>query len=261
MNRRAFIATAIGCSTWVGARASQPWSVSARGDDVALPSGARLHRFTVNGEGSVNLQVVTFSAARCTLRIVDQPARSEAETLGAAMARLPAIAGVNGGFFTSQFEPLGLVISQGRRAGAWQRSSLLGGVVLVKKGRLMLLWRDEFQDSAGISELLQAGPRLVNHGTAITGLETGRRRPRTFIATNGAGRWLVGLAQSTTLAGLAQILATPELIPGFEVDRALNFDGGKSSGLWLRTAGGEPRYEEEISTVRNFVAIVPKLQR
>ena len=115
---------------------------------------------------------------------------------------------------------------------------------------------------------MQAGPRLVNHGTAITGLETGRHRPRTFIATNGAGRWpvaggwwLVGLAQSTTLAGLAQILAKPDLVPGFEVDRALNFDGGKSSALWLRTAGGETRYEQEISTVRNFVAIVPKVER
>lgn len=174
------------------------------------------------------------------------------------MTGISAIAGVNGGFFNPAFEPLGLVIADGKRAGAWQRSSLLGGVVVVRKDRLMLLWRDEFKDAADIRQLLQAGPRLVNHGTAITGLEADRRRPRTFIATDNAGRWLIGIAQSTSLAHLAQILATPGLVPGVEIDRALNFDGGRSTGLWLRTAEGKTAYEEEISTVRNFVAVVPR---
>lgn len=258
MTRRCFIATAAGWSACLAAPAVPAWSVAARESDVPLALGARLHRFTISGEDRVDMHVVSFSATRCALRVVDQPVRASAGTLGAAMARIPAIAGVNGGFFTLGFEPLGLVISQGKRAGAWQKSSLLGGVVLVKKGRLMLLWRDEFKDAAGISDLLQAGPRLVNHGSAITGLENGRNRPRTFIATDDEGRWLLGIAESTTLARLAQILATPGLIPGFEVDRALNFDGGKSTGLWAHTAQGETLYEEEISTVRNFVAVVPK---
>ena len=258
MNRRTFISIVAGGTVCSAAQALPRWPVTNREPDVSLPEGGRLHRFAVTGEDRVDFQVVSFSAARCTLRVVDQPARSAAGTLGEAMPRLHAIAGVNGGFFNPQFDPLGLVISKGKRAGTWQRSSLLGGLVMVKKGRLMLLWRDEFQDGPGISELLQAGPRLVNHGAGVAGLETGRNRPRTFIATDNEGRWLVGIAQSTSLAHLSQILATPDLLPGFEVDRALNFDGGRSTGLWLRTVSGEVLYEEEISTVRNFVAVVPK---
>ena len=238
--------------------AATAWKVTVREPEVNLLAGASWLRFTVGGEEEVDFQVVCFSATRCTLRVVDQPARSSAGSLGAAMKRVNAVAGVNGGFFSPSFEPLGLVVSQGIRTGAWQRSSLLGGMVAVRKGRLMLLWRDEFQDGPGIHELLQAGPRLVNHGTAITGLETGRSRPRTFIATDNAGRWLIGIAQYTTLQHLAQILATPGLIPGLEIDRALNFDGGKSTGLWLRTKAGEIKYEAEFSTVRNFVAVMPK---
>jgi len=241
------------------ALADSAWKVTAREQEVALPSGAALLKFTVEGEDSVDFQVVRFASAKCTLRIVDQPVRSAAGSLGSAMKALPgAIAGVNGGFFNPQFEPLGLVISQGKRVGSWQKSSLLGGVLAVRKGRLMIVWRDEFQDGPGITELLQTGPRLVNHGSAITGLETSRTRPRSFVATDNSGHWLIGIAQSTSLQHLAQILATPGLVPGMEMDRALNFDGGRSTGLWLRTAAGEVVYDPEISTVRNFVALVPR---
>ncbi|MDB6075925.1 MAG: Protein of unknown function periplasmic [Verrucomicrobiaceae bacterium] len=238
--------------------AAAPWTVSKRAAAVALPAGASLLRFTVEGEESVDFQVVLFAADRCTLRVVDQPVKSSAGTLGAAMTRINAIAGVNGGFFSPEFAPLGLVISQGKRVGSWQKSSLTSGTVVVRKGRLMLIWRDEFQDGPGITELLQTGPRLVNHGLAIKGLEVGRNRPRTFIATDSEGHWLIGTAQYTSLAHLAQILAAPGLVPGLKVDRALNFDGGRSTGLWLRTAVGEVQYDEEISTVRNFVAVIPK---
>lgn len=238
--------------------AASPWKVTSREPDAAMPAGAAWLKFTMSGEEDVDFQVVRFSSRQCTLRVVDQPSRSAAGTLERAMTGIPAIAGVNGGFFNPAFEPLGLVIADGRRAGVWQKSSLLGGVVVVRKDRLMLLWRDEFKDNADIHQLLQAGPRLVNHGTAITGLETDRRRPRTFIATDNSGRWLIGIAQSTSLAHLAQILTVPGLVPGMEIDRALNFDGGRSTGLWLRTADGKATYEEEISTVRNFVAVVPR---
>ncbi len=238
--------------------ATVPWTVSKRDAAVALPAGASLLRFTVEGEESVDFQVVRFAADRCTLRVVDQPLKASAETLGAAMTRINAIAGVNGGFFSPEFAPLGLVVSQGKRAGSWQKSSLTSGTVVVRKGRLMLIWRDEFQDGPGIAELLQTGPRLVNHGVAIKGLETGRNRPRTFIATDSEGHWLIGTAQYTSLAHLAQILATPGLVPGLEIDRALNFDGGRSTGLWLRTTAGEVQYDEEISTVRNFVAVMAR---
>ena len=253
--------------TWVAflvlscgrAQAGATWKVASREPDVPMAAGAAWLRFTVEGEDSVDFQLVRFASSKCTLRVVDQRDRATARNLGVAMKELPrVVAGVNGGFFGVDFKPLGLVVDQGRRVGAWQKSSLLGGAVVVRKGRIMLLWRDEFQDAPGITDLLQAGPRLVNHGEAITGLETSRTRPRTFIATDNSGHWLLGIAQSTTLQRLAQILATPGLVPGVEIDRALNFDGGHSTGLWLRTADGTVQYERELSTVRNFVAVVER---
>lgn len=233
-------------------------AVSKREPEVALSSGAVLHRFTATADDAVDFTVVRFDSARCALRVVDQLDRSTATSLAQAMPKLNAIAGVNGGFFTPAFEPLGLSISQGKRTGIWQRSTLLGGVVMVKKGRPMLLWRDEFQDSAGITELLQAGPRLVSNGKPVTGLENRSQRSRTFIATDNAGRWLLGICEYVSLAGLAQLLATPGLVPGMEIVRALNFDGGKSTCIWARTSTGGVLSESEFSRVKNFVAIVPR---
>ena len=249
------LAMVLGCSPL---HAGTAWKVTSREPDEALPSGATYLRFSVDGADNADFQVVKFASAKCTLRVIDQSSRSAATSLGSAMRKTTAIAGVNGGFFNPAFEPLGLVISGGKRIGSWQKSSLLGGVLVVKKGRPMLLWRDEFQETAGITDLLQTGPRLVNHGKAITGLESGRTRPRSFVGTDNAGHWFIGIAEYTTLAHLAEILATPGLIPGIEIDRALNFDGGKSTGLWLRTAKGEVKYDAEFSTVRNFVAVVPR---
>jgi hypothetical protein len=243
---------------WAASALASDWPVPSREADRALPSGAMLHRFTVKGDDEVDFTVVQFEAAKCSLRIIDQTSRKQAVTLASAMQGIHAIAGVNGGFFTTAFEPLGLTICDGKRVGSWMRSSLLGGVVVVKPGRLMLLWRDELQSEDGITQLLQAGPRLVNNTQPVSGLEARSHRPRTFIATDNGGQWLLGIAQSTTLANLARILATPGLLPRFEIQRALNFDGGKSTGLWAQLADGHVVHEAEVSTVRNFVAIVPR---
>jgi hypothetical protein len=257
--RRAWLATVAG---WFGLgrvlRAAAPWAISGERNTEPMAAGARYHELTVAGGGDVSFQLVEFRSDACTLKIVDQPDAGNAKSLAYAMREAGALAGVNGGFFTPEFQPLGLVITDGKRVGSWMKSSLLGGVVLVKRGRLMLLWREEMGNSDGVTQLVQAGPRLVNHGSAITGLDASKSRARTFIATDNAGRWMLGLCEYTSLAGLAEILSSVELIPGFQINRALNFDGGKSSALWLKTAAGREVSESEFTSVRNFVALFPK---
>ncbi len=255
MLRRPFLLSFTAALVARTAAAESP-PVAQRQPDLPLGRGAILHRFTAGDD--VEFTIVRFDSAHCTLRVIDQPDRSRATSLAKAMVSLGAIAGVNGGFFTPAFESLGLTVSQGNRAGSWQRSSLLGGVLVVKKGRPLLLWRDEFRESDGITELLQAGPRLVSNGQTIPGLESKSRRPRTFIATDNEGRWLAGTAVYTSLPDLARWLATPGLVPGMKIDRALNLDGGKSTGFWARASDGLVISEPEISKVRNFVAIVPR---
>jgi uncharacterized protein YigE (DUF2233 family) len=258
--RRRILALASTCVGLVHrASAQSAWLPATVESSVELGHGATCERFTVNGrDDNVDFHIVRFDASQCTLRIVDQPDPTAPLSLGAVMPQVGAIAGVNGGFFDPKFQPLGLMICSGKKTGSWQKSSLLGGVIQVKQGHTRILWRDEFQSSAGLSDLLQTGPRLVNNGAAITGLEVRSSRPRSFVATDNAGHWVIGICHYISLGGLAQLLATPGTIPGLKVVRALNFDGGKSTGLWALPTTGPSIYEREITRVRNFVAVVPR---
>jgi uncharacterized protein YigE (DUF2233 family) len=234
------------------------WRIAGQSEAVALAGGATHVRRDVSGSGNVELKLVFFDAAKCDLRVIDQPQRSSSGALGDAMRATDAIAGCNAGYFNPEFEPLGLVISNGTRTGSFQKSSLLGGVVQVRKGRPTLLWRDEYTEQKGITELVQAGPRLVNGGKPVAGLEATKRRARTFILTDCAGKWAIGICDRASLRELSDILATDALFPELEVERALNFDGGSSTGLWFRKADGKESYSREFATVRNFLAVVPR---
>ena len=169
------------------------WSVSSQSKAEPLGSGASYVRKELSGPTSAELKLVFFDASRCALRIVNQPSRAKAGSLGEAMRGADAIAGCNGAYFTPEFLPLGLEISQGVRVGKLERSSILGGMLMVRKGKPVMLWRDEFAEQSGITDLVQAGPRLVNGGLPVKGLEATKRRVRTFVLTDCAGRWAIGL--------------------------------------------------------------------
>jgi uncharacterized protein YigE (DUF2233 family) len=234
------------------------WRISSQTEPEELGHGAKFIRKEVAGPTEATLKMVFFDAARCVLRVVDQPSKAGAGSLKEAMRRVGAVAGCNGAYFTPEFMPLGLEITQGTRIGKLERSSLLGAVLMVRKGKAVMLWRDEFVEQSGITDLVQAGPRLVNGGLPVKGLEATKRRVRTFVLTDCAGHWAIGLCDRVTLRELSDLLATKGIITEFNAERALNLDGGSSSGLWFRTADGRETYDSEFATVRNFLAVVPR---
>jgi hypothetical protein len=244
---------------WLAALPAQAqWRVASQTAAVPLGHGASFVRKNVSGPIEAELKLVFFDAKQCALRVVAQPSRAKAGSVAEAMRSVGAIAGCNGAYFKPEFMPLGLEISQGIRTGKLERSALLGGMIMVRKGRPVMLWRDEFAEQSGITDLVQTGPRLVNGGSPVKGLESTKRRVRTFVLTDCGGRWAIGLCDSVTLRELSDLLAAKGIITEMEVERALNLDGGSSSGLWFRAQDGGEKYDREFATVRNFIAVVPR---
>lgn len=241
------------------AAASFGWQLDAPAESQPLIGDATLHTLSVSKNGdSVDLQLVYFDSRSHDLKIIDQPDDGAgAGQITACMRQAGAIAGVNGGFFTPQFTPMGLMIADGRPTGTWQSNKLLTGAVVVRHSP-RLLWNSELRESRSARDLIQAGPRLVDSGRPVASLERSKHVPRTFIATDGSHRWIFGLARHTSLGELAEILATPDLLPGFHVHRALNLDGGRSSAIYFRTADGREQSDPGWSTVRNYLGIVPR---
>jgi uncharacterized protein YigE (DUF2233 family) len=237
--------------------APEPPATSSAGKP--LIGGASLVEQTVHLSGrTIALQFVLFDSRSYSLQVIDQPEDwSGGGKISERMRSVNAVAGVNGGFFTPQFTPMGLMIAGGHKTGSWQQNKLLSGSVVVHH-QPALLWNAEVKSASSATHLLQAGPRLVDGGRAVPNLERRKQTTRTFIATDRGHRWILGLGQSTSLGELADALTTATFPDGFRIHRALNLDGGHSSALYYRTSDGGEHVDPGWSTVRNYLGIVPR---
>lgn len=236
-----------------------------RGSAERLPSAPPVifeqqHWIDAERDREAVIDVVRFNATDALLRVVDQGTDGEKDLAGAMMAA-GANAGINGGYFHPDRQPLGLVVSGGVTIHPEERARLLSGVLLVFANGSMKLQRvHEPRPKLEVREALQAGPFLVDGGRSVSGLENSRAARRSVLATDGAGRWAILIIDRVTLAEAAGLLATPGILgEGIQIQRALNLDGGSSTGLWVKgEAGAAPRYRPEFGTVRNFLGIFPR---
>jgi exopolysaccharide biosynthesis protein len=229
------------------------WSVTSSEDEKATIDGIE-HRRVILAEKSsgdeATLEIALFSTKSVAVRVIDNP---DGADLAAVMRRIRGVAGVNGGYFDPENAPVGLLVSDGRLIASFRKARLLSGVMVVSKGRLELLRSAENSARKTATAALQCGPFLVDGGKPVAGLNDTRPARRTFVFTSGADRGAIGFSSAVTLAGLAEILATPEL----KVQRAMNLDGGSSSAFWFSGEHGVTSIGEQ-KTVRNFVIVTPK---
>jgi uncharacterized protein YigE (DUF2233 family) len=203
----------------------------------------------------VELQLAIFHSRTHTLRVIDNGTRTD-RNLASAMRASACLAGVNGGYFHATRAPLGLVVSDGVLLSPRANSPLATGIVRAKPRTLELLRLEESQPDPATSQALQAGPFLVDRARPVAGLNATRPARRTFILTNGRGLWAIGTAHSPTLADLGDLLA--QGLGGIAAERALNLDGGGSTGFWFYRGGTNDVYRPELNPVRNYLGVVPR---
>lgn len=239
------------------ASARGEWNIISSQTEKGSAAGVEHRRVVLNESGtgdSATLEMAVFSPKTATVRVIDNP---DGEDLVQVMPRSRALAGVNGGYFDPQNAPVGLVISGGKLIAPFRKAKLLSGVVVVTRNRVELLRSADYSVRKNASAALQCGPFLVDGSAAVPGLNNSRPARRTFFFTSGTERAGFGFCSSVTLAGLGEILTTPNLAGDFKVQRALNFDGGSSSAFWFAGKDG-PFSIGEQKTVRNFVIVTPK---
>jgi uncharacterized protein YigE (DUF2233 family) len=186
------------------------------------------------------------------IRVIDNA--DGAKDLRMAMPLAHCQAGVNGGYFTADFAPLGLRIIDGKITSRLSRGRLMSGV-LASNGSVQILRLAEFALSKKWNAAIECGPFLIDHGQPVRSLEKLRSARRTFAAIGSAGRAALGYCPDATLAQLAQMLTAG--LGDFKIQRALNLDGGSSAGLYFKGARGLYLYPEQ-KHVRDFVGIGPR---
>jgi len=209
------------------------------------------------------IDLIWFHKDHHTFRVIDNgpPAQGRYRSLAEAMEQNGCLAGCNGGFFLENQEPSGLMIASGVATGRFGQGGLLSGVLLTSGRRNpYLLRRAEYDpEKYKATDLLQAGPYLVDKGATVAGLSAQPARRRTFVLHDGGSWFALGISEALSLAELGEVLADADFSPSRPVQRGLNLDGGTSSGIYLGPGwAGVPLSMEPIKRVRNFVGIAPR---
>lgn len=235
-------------------------SVSKPEAPVVAISPARIRNREISG---VLFEGVEFDSRTHRMRVVDQAGGpgsrfADAEAAGSSLG---GIAAVNGGFFTPEGDPLGLVSADGAVRGSWNTGSSLGsgvwyddsaaGTAIVRRTRISRT------SALTMNQLVQAGPMLVEGSQAVGGLDAAKASPRTVIAWDGGSRWWIGRSSACSLADAARALASGSPA-GWNVRQALNLDGGRSADLWISgSVQGGPLTRRPFwnKPVRNFLVV------
>ena len=228
--------------------ASEPGRGGVVHKHVTLENGARDERITID--------LAIFSTKSCGLRILQN--EGGAESLADVMKHEKCLAGVNGGYFDEKFAPIGLRIANGQTIAPLQRARLITGVLVASSRGVQIVRSREFSRRSTVTTAIQCGPFLIDRGQPVGGLNDSHLARRTFAATTTGDRALVGVCSGVSLAEFSKVLATTSFAEDLRIERALNLDGGSSTGFWFARENGSAFSISEQKPVRDFVGIVPK---
>jgi len=203
----------------------------------------------------VTVDVAVFSAKPTNVRVIDNP---DGQSLAAAMKREKYVCGVNGGYFDSDFKPIGLRIADGATFSPLRRARLITGILLQSDRGIDVIRVSEFSRTKKTAAAIQSGPFLVEANKHIRGLNDSQLARRTFAGITANDRALLGFCSDISLAELAKLLATAPIVADSKIRRAMNLDGGSSSAFWFAREDGSAFSIAGRKPVRDFVAVVPK---
>lgn len=209
----------------------------------------QIHYFIVN-QNSYNLE------------LVDQPEGPGTlwENAEKAATKNNAIGAINAGFFTPEGKPLGICISNSKKTGSLNKTSIGSGCFIVNRNGIPVIVRSsEINRYKNPKSLVQAGPFLIENKKPIQ-VKDSEPRPRSFIAHDTNGNWLFAMVDSISMSNLVSYLQD-DGIPGFTITTALNLDGGRSSQLYH--ADKEGQTSKQVAAfmyrkVRNYIIVKKK---
>jgi uncharacterized protein YigE (DUF2233 family) len=240
------------------ATAQADWTIVSSASEPGHAGMIHRHVVLKNsiGRERVTVDLAIFSTSSSTFRVLQNDGGTN--SLSEVMRNENCLAGVNGAYFDEKFAPIGLRISNGQTIAPLQRARLITGVLLASSRGVQIVRSREFSRRAGVTAAIQCGPFLVDRSQPVGGLNNSRPARRSFAATTNSSRALIGVSSDVSLAELSKILATTSFADDLKIERALNLDGGSSTGFWFARENGSAFSIPEWKPVRDFVAIVPK---
>jgi Phosphodiester glycosidase len=225
-------------------------------EQSVVPSVVHQHLVLANPESATEatLDLAKFSQKSCRVRLIDNADGDR--SLAIVMAATNCLAGVNGGYFDENFAPLGLRVVDGKMFRPLVHGRLLTGIFSFSNGQARIARLNEFSRGERTVVALQTGPFLVDHGRVVAGLDVKRPARRSFVAMTAGGEVWLGCSSELSLAELSELLGKGT--GDVRIQRALNLDGGSSTGFWFKRKDGTVFSIPEQKPVREFIGITTK---
>lgn len=143
---------------------------------------------------------------------------------------------INGGFFSPDYQPLGLRIQQGVIRSPLKDTSWWG-VFYIKDHHPHIVSQRQYPATLHPEFAIQAGPRLIVNGSIPT-LKEGYAE-RSALCITKTHEIVIAITEQAplTTAQFARILQRPSHQNGIGCYQALNLDGGSSSQLFAELPG------------------------
>ena len=166
----------------------------------------------------------------------------------------------NGSYYKRDSQPCGLIIADGKPIGPTGNRQMRGMFVAEPKGMSPDLPRATILDLLTTrvdpkklpwTQGVQSFPLLLDYKGKIRVRDSEKKSHRTVIATDRNGNILVfnTTGRFFTLFGMAEFLKASK----FDIDSALNLDGGTEAQLFIKTKDFEfyspPTWENSIGTI------------
>lgn len=253
--RQILIATLIASLAAAGAllRSRPSWKIEL---DVPIISAASLNVHRVKFKrGDVSFEAIIARMPRngAKAKLVDLP---EGKSLADAARDEGAMLAINGGYFDDAFLPVGLIRINDQETGSLLDQPPLSGLVVIDSaGTINVAKRDPAALSFAASAF-QAGPFLIEPGGEV-GIHSsdGKAAERTILAMDDRNVFVILMTPVTLFDAADALIAWPAL-GGASLDRALNLDGGPSSGVIIDAAGSRIQ-KPPRGRIRNTILFFP----
>jgi len=217
---------------------SQLWSLSTkscfklhhhmgRWCQIALKSDALF--------GNLSLDVITLPKRKYRAKLAIQP-KGDHQKLSAVVAEAKASVGINGGYYSPTFKPVGLFKIDHRQISRFSSASRLlkAGIVINHQGQISLKANPKKSLLEQAPSAMQVGPVLIDRGIIKVSNHSQMRR-RTLLAQTFQGDMMIIVTKTpASLYTLSYLLVHyPHYFNAKKIMLAVNLDGGSSTALSL----------------------------
>jgi uncharacterized protein YigE (DUF2233 family) len=209
---------------------------------------------------SKDLMLLQIDPTEYKFSIYQNTAHKDAKNLQEISKKTNATIAVNGGFFTEDFKPTGLLISQNQILHPLSQAELLNGIFAIGNDNTpRLLTQSDPIEPTEYAFAIQCGPVLINQNGEITiSKDTGKIASRTAIGIDKDNNIVIILLKQSllntdntiSLYEFAHLMKEHSQLKHLQLHSVLNLDGGPSTGIVI----GE-NYYPEMERVQNVIII------